>query len=66
MAGQIKNKIDEIIELRSGGVEANKGFVRALLIMKGIRPEDYTSMSPDDPIVIAKLDKMLQEFKAAA
>ena len=64
MAGRIKHLIDELITMRAGGNGALVHFVRAHLAMKGIRPERYSTSSPDDPKIIAELERMISDFGA--
>lgn len=63
MAGQIKNMIDNIIEQRAQGNKVLEGVVKMKLILKGIDPKLYTSMSDDDPAIIAKLHNLMLELK---
>lgn len=63
MAGNIRRLIDELIQLRTGGNEALEHFVRAHLAIKGIAPEKYDERSPDDPKVIAELERMISDFR---
>ena len=55
MAGKIKKIIDQIVEQRSGGNETLKHTTMTKLQLKGIRINDFTASSPDDPAVINKL-----------
>jgi hypothetical protein len=41
-------------------------FLRSHLILKGINPEGYPESSPDDPAVVAELEKMLGKGAVAA
>lgn len=63
MAGKIKTLIDELIELRTGGNPTLAGFVRTILIVRGINPTKYGPDSEDDPQVISKLEALLAEFR---
>lgn len=63
VSGNIKRLIDELITLRTQGNEALAHFVRAHLVMKGIQPDRYTDSSPDDPKVIAELERMISDFR---
>jgi hypothetical protein len=63
MAGKIKAMIDTLIAQRAQGNPALEGVVKIKLILKGIDPKNYTSDSPDDPAIIAKLNELIREFK---
>jgi hypothetical protein len=58
MAGRIKQLLGELSEARGRGAAAAH-FLRSHLILKGINPEAYAEDSPDDPAVVAELERML-------
>ncbi len=60
MPGKIKRMIDEILAERSKGNEMVEKIVRTKLILKGIDPAKFTESSDDDPAIIEKLEKMMQ------
>lgn len=62
MAGKIKYMIDTIIEKRSGGNPELVGPLRVKMILKGIHPDKYTSISTDDPVVIEKISNLAKDF----
>jgi hypothetical protein len=62
MAGKIKNIIDSIVEKRSNGNAAIANLTKSKIVMKGIIPEKYTSMSDDDPVIIEKLVVLAKEL----
>jgi hypothetical protein len=62
MAGQIKVMIDRIISERSKGNSTLAITTRTKLILKGIEPDQYTSASPDDPMIIARLREVADEL----
>lgn len=62
MAGQIRRMIDQIIEKKSHGNQAIMGAVKTKLILKGIKPDVYTSVDPDDPVIIGKLRELAREL----
>lgn len=62
MAGKIKRLIDKIIAERSKGDEMLARIIRTKLILKGITPEKYSDQSDDDPVIIRKLEKVLQDM----
>ncbi len=59
MAGRIKELLGRLSETRGRGA-AGAHFLRSHLILKGINPDAYAQDSPDDPAVIAELERMLQ------
>jgi len=58
MAGRIKELLGKLSETRGRGA-AGAHFLRSHLILKGINPDAYAQDSPDDPAVIAELERML-------
>lgn len=62
MAGQIRKMIDDIIEKKSRGNQLIMGSIRTKLILKGIKPDTYTAMSSDDPVVMGKLRDLASEL----
>lgn len=63
MAGKIKQMIDSIINQRAKDNPMLERVIKTKLILKGINPNKFTPESADDPVVIAKLEKMIQELK---
>ena len=63
MAGKIKQMIDFIISQRAKDNPMLERVIKTKLILKGINPNKYTPMSEDDPTVLAKLERMMQELK---
>jgi hypothetical protein len=63
MAGKIKQLIDFIISQRAKDNPMLERVIKTKLILKGINPNKYTQMSEDDPIILAKLERMMQELK---
>ena len=63
MAGKIRQMIDSIIIRRAKDNSMLERVIKTKLILKGIDPAKYTLRSDDDPVVIAKLEKMMQELK---
>ncbi|MDD2338183.1 MAG: hypothetical protein PHD01_16615 [Geobacteraceae bacterium] len=62
MAGKIKLMIERILAERSMGNEMLVSVIRTKLILKGIDPAKYSEHSKDDPMIIEKLEKMVQDF----
>ena len=62
MAGKIKHMIDSIIQRRAKGNPAVASSTRIKLIMKGINPDKYTFNSDDDPVIIEKLEKLMEDL----
>jgi hypothetical protein len=62
MAGKIKKIIDKIVSERSKGSETIAATTRTKLILKGIKTSSFTDLSPDDPVVIAKLQEVAKEM----
>ena len=62
MAGKIKLMIEKILAERSKGNETLARVIKTKLILKGIKPAKYSDQSDDDPEIIKKLEKMLQDL----
>lgn len=63
MAGKIRQMIDAIISQRAKDNPMLERVIKTKLILKGINPNKYTLQSDDDPTVIMKLERMIQELK---
>ena len=63
MAGRIKQMIDSFITQKSKGNQVVANSIKVKLIFKGINPDKFNNASPDDQIVIDKLNKLIQEIK---
>jgi hypothetical protein len=55
MAGQIKSMLDAIVAQRSKGNPVIAMTTKTKLILKGVNPDLYNDLSPDDPVVMAKV-----------
>ena len=62
VAGRIHMMIDDLIAARSGGNSTIAAGVRVKLLLRGIDPDEFNNLSPDDAAVIAKLEAMSAEF----
>lgn len=62
MPGKIRELIDHIIAIRSRGNEIIAVTTRTKIILKGIDINKYGQHSPDDDVVIKKLQKIAQEL----
>jgi hypothetical protein len=63
MAGKIRQMIDAIINQRAKDNPMLERVIKTKLILKGINPNRYTLQSDDDPTVIGKLEKMMQDLR---
>jgi hypothetical protein len=63
MAGKIKEMIDSIINQRVQGNPMLQKVIKTKLILKGINPGKFTMDSPDDPVVIGKLENLIKDLK---
>lgn len=62
MAGKIKSLLDQIITEKAKGDPIMEKLTKTKLLVKGIRVENYTSSSDDDPVVLQKLQQVAQDF----
>jgi hypothetical protein len=63
MAGKIKSMIDYIIKQRAQDNPMLERVIKTKLILKGINPNKYNLQSDDDPVIIKKLEIMLNDLK---
>lgn len=62
MAGQIKKMIDHIIAKKSNNNSTLTSSLNAKMCLKGIIPKKYDASSPDDPVIINKLQNIAAEW----
>lgn len=62
MAGKINSMINAIVEAKSRGNSIIASSTRTKIILKGVNVSNYNANSPDDPIVIKKLENIAKEF----
>jgi hypothetical protein len=62
MAGQIRQMIDAIIRERSKGNVTVATTTKTKLILKGVNPDAYNSISEDDPKVVARIREIATEL----
>lgn len=62
MAGQIKQLLDQVIQAKANGDPIMEKLTRTKLLVKGIRVENYTSNSDDDPVVLQKVKQAAADF----
>ena len=63
MPGKIKQMIDFIIKQRAQDNPMLERVIKTKLILKGINPSKYDTQSDDDPVIINKLQILINEFK---
>ena len=66
MAGQIKRMIEIIIQERAKGNPLIERTTRTKLLLKGINPNKYNELSPDDPQIIEHLKRLALEMGGRA
>jgi hypothetical protein len=62
MAGQIKMLIDKIVHDRSKGNSTLIITTKTKIILKGVDPDLWNALSPDDPLVLNKVKLIAQEL----
>lgn len=55
--------IDQIIDQRAKDNPMLERVIKTKLMLKGVNPKKYTMESPDDPVVIQKLERMMHMFQ---
>jgi hypothetical protein len=63
MPGKIIQMIDFIIKQRAQNNPMLERVIKTKLILKGINPSKYNTQSDDDPVVINKLQILINDFK---
>jgi hypothetical protein len=62
MAGQIHAAIQKIIVTRGKGNRVIENGTKTKLLLKGINASKWTSMSPDDPVMMSKVKQAAFEL----
>lgn len=62
MAGKIKRMIDHLIKEKSSQDPALAHSLNAKICLKGVIPKKFTEESPDDPVVIEKVNSIANEW----
>jgi len=62
MVGTVKKLVDRIIEERSKGNPTLMMTTKTKLMIKGLRPDDYTASTPDDPELIKRVHAIAQDM----
>ena len=63
MPGRIKQMIDFIIKQRAQDNPMLERVIKTKLILKGINPSKYNTQSDDDPVIINKLQILINDLK---
>jgi hypothetical protein len=64
MSSRIKEMIDTLISGKAGNNPVRANIIKAKLILNGIDPKRLTAETIDDPLIIAKLDKLAKELRS--
>jgi len=62
MPGQVKQMLDQIIAEKGQGDPIMEKLIQTKLLIKGIRVEQFTEFSEDDPVFIEKVRQAAQAF----
>ncbi|MBT9547946.1 MAG: hypothetical protein IV090_21330 [Candidatus Sericytochromatia bacterium] len=62
MAGKIKTLLDQIILEKAKGDPIMEKLTKTKLLVKGIRVENFTPISEDDPVVLQKVQQVARDF----
>jgi len=63
MSSRIKEMIDSLITGNAENNPALANIIKAKLILNGINPKKFTAEVIDDPLTIAKLEKLAKELR---
>jgi hypothetical protein len=64
MSSRIREMIDSLINSNAEKNPALANIIKAKLILNGINPKGLTAEAIDDPIIIAKLEKLARELRS--
>ncbi|MBC9784081.1 hypothetical protein H1S01_06090 [Heliobacterium chlorum] len=62
MPGRIKQIIDKVVQVKGRGNPILIKSTKLKFTLKGIDPEAYTMSSPDDPLLIARVEDIARSF----
>jgi len=62
LAGQIKSLLDQIIQHKSQGDPIMEKLMKTKLLVKGIRCDQFTLTSDDDPTILHKVQQAAVDF----
>jgi len=62
MPGKIKTMIDKIVVERAKGNATLIATTKTTLRLKGIDPDKFNPVSPDDPVIMGKLQALATEL----
>ena len=62
MPGKIKIMIDKIVVERAKGNATLIATTKTKLLLKGIDPDKFNPASPDDPVIMGKLQALATEL----
>jgi len=62
VSGQVKQMLDQIIAEKGQGDPIMEKLIQTKLLIKGIRVEQFTESSEDDPVFIEKVRQAAQAF----
>jgi hypothetical protein len=63
MAGKIRQMIDQILNQKAKDNPMLQRVIKTKLMLKGVNPKKYTLETPDDPVIIQKLERMMHLFQ---
>lgn len=62
MAGRVKSILEAIIEHRAKGNPTLVAVTKTKLILKGLNPDKYGAQTPDDPVVLKKVEGLARQL----
>lgn len=65
VAGQVLVLINKLVDARAKGNAVIASTTRTKLLMKGIKAENWTASSPDDPAMLSKVREAAREMGVA-
>lgn len=62
MAGEIKRRLEKLVEEVAKGNPLIRTTTKTKLIIKGLDPDKFSENTEDDPDVLKRVDEIAQEF----
>ena len=62
MAGRVKSILDAIIETRAKGNPTLIAATKTKLILKGLNQDKFGPQTPDDPVVLKKVESLARHL----
>ena len=62
MAGKVKSILDAVIEHRAKGNPTLIAATKTKLILKGLNPDKFGRLTPDDPVILKRVEGLARQL----